>query len=114
MQIRLALISALPEIIAQSVKPIESIEGIKNLHVDGLGGGSGAGGSSGDPGGSIADQAVSAALRYRGQAPLIDALMKELGLRGSDLNGLTEAIRSDAAAGTTPPPVATPPSGKSG
>ncbi len=38
--------------------------------------------------GGIADQAVDAALRYRSQAPLIDALLAELGLKGGSLNGL--------------------------
>ena len=36
MNVRLALIEALPRIIAESVKPMENIEGIKILHVDGL------------------------------------------------------------------------------
>ena len=39
MQVRLALIQALPQIIAQSVKPLENIDGIKILHVEGLNGG---------------------------------------------------------------------------
>ena len=91
MQVKVELIKAMPEIIAQSVKPIENIDGIKILHVDGLNGSSGADGVNGT-GGGVADQAVSAALRYRSQAPLIDALMKELGLSGGDLEGLTGAI----------------------
>jgi uncharacterized membrane protein YqiK len=88
MNVRLALIQALPQIIAESVKPMENIEGIKILHVDGLGGGSHGGGYSGTNGGGIADQAVDAALRYRSQAPLIDALLSELGIKGGSLNGL--------------------------
>ena len=95
MQVRLALIQALPQIIAQSVKPLENIDGIKILHVEGLnGGGHVANGDAG--GGGLADQAVSAALRYRSQAPLIDALMKELGLQGGDLSGMTAAALADA------------------
>ena len=57
-------------------------------------------------GGGIADQAVEAALRYRSQAPLIDALMRELGLRGGDLNGMT-AIAQDVPS-STPKPAAEP------
>ena len=90
MQVRVELIKALPEIIAQSVKPMENIEGIKILQVDGLNGAAN-GEAHGAQGGGIADQAVAAALRYRSQAPLIDSLMKELGLSGGDLNGLTQA-----------------------
>ncbi|MEO1198118.1 MAG: flotillin family protein [Pseudomonadota bacterium] len=92
MQVKVELIKAMPEIIAQSVKPIENIDGIKILQVDGLNGSVGAAGpDSGMTGGSggLADQAVSAALRYRSQAPLVDALMNELGISGGDLSGLT-------------------------
>jgi len=88
MQVKQALIKALPEIIEQSVKPMERIEGIKILHVEGLHGGARNGGELVN-GGGIADQAVEAALRYRTQAPLLDALMRELGLSGGNLTNLT-------------------------
>lgn len=97
MNIRMALIQALPSIIAESVKPMENIEGIKILHVDGLsGGGGGNGGMNGHAGGGIADQAVDAALRYRSQAPLIDALLAELGLKGGTLSGLVSSAVAPA------------------
>ena len=57
--------------------------------------------------GSLADQAVQAALSYRTQQPLIDALLKELGLKGGSLSGLTEGINDPASAA----PAATPPAG---
>src|SRR5690606_39706259 len=38
MQVRVKLIEALPQIIAESVKPMPNIDGIKILHVDGLNG----------------------------------------------------------------------------
>jgi uncharacterized membrane protein YqiK len=86
MQVRIALIQALPDIIAQSVKPMEKIEGIRIFQVDGL---AGAANGAGEAGTGLADQAVAAALKYRSNAPLIDAVMKELGLAGGDLRGLT-------------------------
>lgn len=95
MQIKQALIEALPKIIAEQVRPMERIEGIKILHVEGLNTGGGANMSA--PGGTgVADQAVSAALRYRTQAPLLDALMKELGLdsAGVGMSGLAGALAS--------------------
>ncbi|MEM9899081.1 MAG: flotillin domain-containing protein, partial [Pseudomonadota bacterium] len=92
MQIKIALIKAMPEIIAQSVKPIENIDGIKILQIDGLGGVGGEATPADQSRGGVADQAVSAALRYRSQAPLIDALMKELGLEGGKLDGLTTQL----------------------
>jgi uncharacterized membrane protein YqiK len=95
-RIKQILIENLPSIIRESVKPMEQIEGIKIIQVDGLTGGSSHGGGSngsGD-GGSLADQLVSSALRYRGQAPLVDSLMKEIGLSGGDLNALTQAVKT--------------------
>lgn len=94
MQIKQALIEALPKIIEQQVKPMERIEGIKILHVEGLNNGGGAAPAAGVTG--VADQAVSAALRYRTQAPLLDALMKELGLDSAGVGhaGLAGALAS--------------------
>ena len=92
MQLRLELIKALPEIIAQSVKPMERIDSIKIYQVDGLNGAAGAGDGAAAATAGLADQVVNSALRYRSQAPLIDALLKELDLKGGDLNGLTNLV----------------------
>lgn len=97
MQIRLALLKYLPEIIRESVKPMENIDDIKILQVNGLGGLGGGGVSMGDgsEAGQVAlsDQVVNSALRYRSQAPLIDSLMNELGINGGDINGLTQTLK---------------------
>ncbi|HRJ28084.1 MAG TPA: flotillin domain-containing protein [Fimbriimonadaceae bacterium] len=100
-QVKKILIERLPEIIRESVKPMEQIEGIKIIQVEGLtGGGSsslpGDGSSNGSSNGSLADQLVNSALRYRGQAPLVDALMSEIGMKGGDLNGMGQAVAPDA------------------
>jgi len=95
MRIKTALIQNLDKIIRESVKPMEAIEGIKIIQVSGLGGGSGTAGQ--DAGGNLADQMVNSMLRYRGQAPLVDSLLKELGISGSDINGLTAALRGDSS-----------------
>ena len=97
MQIRLALIEHLPNIIAQSVKPMEQISDIKILQVNGMGsqGGGSADGVVGDGGnGSLADQVVNSALRYRAQAPILDSLLSEIGLKAGDINGMTEALKA--------------------
>jgi uncharacterized membrane protein YqiK len=100
MRIKMAIIEHLPEIIRESVKPMESIEGIKILHVEGLNTGTISGGAVPAEGESavrtdanLADQVVNAALRYRGQAPLLDAILKEIGITGSDIKGFTEALK---------------------
>lgn len=92
MQVKLELLKQMPEIIRESVKPMEQIDGIKIIQVEGLNAGS-AGSTNGEGGkgadGSLADQLVNSALRYRGQAPLVDSLLAEIGLDGSDIKGLT-------------------------
>jgi len=94
MQIRMELIKALPSIIEESVKPMEQIDGIKIIQVDGLtGNNSSAGEGDNNSGGSLSDQLVNSALRYRGQAPLLDSLLADIGLQGGDLNGLTEVLK---------------------
>ncbi len=97
LQTKLALLKVLPEVIRESAKPMEAIDSIKIVQVDGLmngGGGNGgsasAGGGGGGGSGNLATDAVSAALAYRAQAPVLDGLMKELGLDGSSLSGLAQ------------------------
>lgn len=95
MQVKLELLKQLPEIIKESVKPMEQIDDIKIIQVDGLNGGTAGASSDGTNGaenGNLADQLVNSALRYRGQAPLVDSLLADIGLKGGDINGLTDSI----------------------
>ena len=95
MQVRLALLKHLPDIIRESVKPMENIDDIKILQVNGLGGyGTAHGASDNTDTTSLADQMVNSALRYRSQAPLVDSLLKEIGLTGGDINGLTQNLHT--------------------
>jgi uncharacterized membrane protein YqiK len=82
MNVKVELIRALPAIIAASVKPMERIEGIKIIQVDGLNrtGGGGSHTAESTTNGNLAEQAVSAALTYRAQQPLIDSLLNEVGI----------------------------------
>ncbi|QPC98826.1 flotillin family protein [Qipengyuania soli] len=102
LQTKMALLKVLPDLVRESAKPMEAIESIKIVQVDGLtnGGGKASGGAAGVGGsGNLASDAVSAALAYRAQAPVLDGLMKELGLDGSSLDGL---VKGPARAETTP------------
>ncbi len=102
MEIRIELIKALPQIIKESVKPMEQIDGIKIIQVDGLTGQSAtgqAGEGSNSTGGSLSDQLVSSALKYRGQAPLVDSLLADIGLQGGDLNSLTDVLKGKQNSG---------------
>src|SRR4030095_1954490 len=87
--LRRQLIDKLEGIIRESVKPLERIEGIRILHVEGLGGGSGGGPGNG---GNFADSVVNAALRFRAQAPLIDQLLREIGVQGGDVGQAAKAL----------------------
>jgi hypothetical protein len=48
----------------------------------------------------LAEQAVAAALAYRAQSPIIDGLLKELGMSGGSLAGLTQAAVPQEAHGS--------------
>jgi len=89
---RLRLIEKLEAIIRESVKPMERIEGIKILHVEGLGGNGGGRLSGPEGGGSLADSVVNSALRYRAQAPLIDNLLREIGAAGDDIGKVSNVL----------------------
>jgi uncharacterized membrane protein YqiK len=88
---RRQLIDKLEGIIRESVKPMERIEGIRVLHVEGLGGSPG-GQGNGNGGANIADSVVNSALRFRAQAPLVDQLLREIGVQGGDLGGAANAL----------------------
>jgi len=90
---RIRLIDKMEGIIRESVKPMERIEGIRILQVDGLaGGGSGGGQGVGNGDGSLADSVVNSALRFRAQAPLVDQLLREIGVDGGDLGKVARGM----------------------
>jgi uncharacterized membrane protein YqiK len=94
---RMRLVDKVDSIIRESVKPMEKIENIRILQVDGLGGGGGGNGGGGEGGPGIADGVVNSALRYRAQAPIIDSLLKEIGISGGDITKVAPAIGPAAA-----------------
>lgn len=109
LQTKMALLNVLPEVVRESAKPMEAIDSIKIVQVDGItknggnGGGGGNGAASAGSNGNLASDAVSAALSYRAQAPVIDGLMKELGLNGSSLDGLVAQTAMPETAETAEP-----------
>lgn len=95
----LSLHEHLPEIIRQSVKPLEQIEGMKIISVSGLNVQEGAGGvMNGEVSGqsnSLPEALVNSALKHRAMAPLVDSLLKEAGVK--DLSGQTVVDTAEAA-----------------
>lgn len=113
MQIRLAVIAALPELVEKAVKPLHSIDSIRIAEVGGLNnaypGANGTGamtassGSTvdGGTGTSLTDQVVNGALRHRAHAPLVDGLMREVGLAGGgDMTKLLTGVAAMGMAGS--------------
>jgi uncharacterized membrane protein YqiK len=82
------LVKNLPNIIRETVKPMENIESIKILQVDGVPGinspsetiGGGVANGGGGDGGNMTDRVVNSAMKYRTQVAFVDGLMKDLGL----------------------------------
>ncbi|GJL35687.1 flotillin [Enterobacter hormaechei] len=101
LKFKLALLQALPAVIEKSVEPMKSIDGIKIIQVDGLNRGGAAGEVSAGTasGGNLAEQALSAALAYRTQAPLIDSLLNEIGMSGGSLAAMTTPLNASPAVG---------------
>ncbi|GIU27722.1 flotillin family protein [Shewanella hafniensis] len=95
LQKSLAILKALPEIVAQAVKPLENIEGIKILQGYGAGNQLAAGGEAAHHQGGIAEQVTSAALNYRANAPVVDAMLRELGLVNSDSGTLNDLLNGN-------------------
>jgi uncharacterized membrane protein YqiK len=88
---RRRLLDRIEGIVRESVKPMEKIEGIRILHVDGLGGAPARGEGQPERAG-FADQLVNSALRYRAQAPLIDQMLKEIGISAGDITKIAETL----------------------
>lgn len=95
MRVKIKLIENLDAIIRESVKPMESIEGIKIVQVTGLGSGNDSAPVKNGDSIALSDQVVNSALKYRAQAPLLDSLLQEVGIKGGDINGLTSALKDE-------------------
>ncbi|WP_022728897.1 flotillin family protein [Fodinicurvata sediminis] len=97
-QMRMHLIDRMDAIIRESVKPMEKIEGIKVLQLDGFGGfpgGAGGSGGGGEGHNGLPDNLVNSALRYRAQGPLVDSLLKEIGMQGGDIHKLVGGVTDE-------------------
>ncbi len=84
-RLRALLIGKLEAVIAETVKPIEKIDGIKLVHLVE---------SSSGGGRSPTDEVIDSALRYRVRAPMIDELMKEFGIEGADISKMGDVMRT--------------------
>ena len=102
LRLRLALTNQLKGIVEASTKPLEKVESIRIIDLDGFNPGAGVG-RSGDGEGSgagTADRIVGAALSHRALAPLVDSVLAEVGI--TEGLGALVAGRSAVLSPTTP------------
>lgn len=96
MRIRTLMLEKLPAIIAEAVKPMEKIDSIRVVQVNGLGGSMQGGAAPGMEAATLPDQVVNAALKYSVQKPLVDSILREVGLNGLAMNDLGNALSASA------------------
>lgn len=108
-EIRKILAQVAPAIIEASVKPMEKIDSIRIVSTNGfnLPGTNGNGDSEGGNGhapaaGGMPNQLVDSLLSYRMNSPLVDNLLKELGIDATSAAGLTAPLEQ-ALAGKAQP-----------
>ena len=83
-------------LVAHAVKPLENIEGIKILQ--GYGQGSGVKGEHtvATAGSGLAEQVTQAALSYRANAPLVDSMLREVGLVDAEKGTLDDLVTGNS------------------
>jgi len=109
MRIKEALISNLPQIVAQVVKPMENIDSIKIVEMGGMAqGGSVAGGNATAGTGSLSNDIVDAAMKYKTHMPVLDNLLGEVGLNLNSIEGMTAPLTEMVPNNVTTAVVAAP------
>ncbi len=105
--LRMELARNLDSIIRESVKPMENIDDIKIYELNGMPG-FGANQANGDlvgpangGGGSLSDNVVNSALRYRAQVPFVDNLLNEIGMSPNEIGNIKN-ILGNYDKGSTP------------
>ena len=90
---RRKLLDKVEGIVAASVKPMEKIKDIRIMQLDGMNAGGSSGGGDGGGKGTPTDEVINSALRYRVQAPMVDSLLADIGIDGSNLSKQGGLIR---------------------
>jgi len=96
LQKALAMLKILPELVAHAVKPLENIEGIKILQGYGQGNGVKGDHTVATAGSGLAEQVTQAALSYRANAPLVDSMLREVGLVDAEKGTLDDLVTGNS------------------
>lgn len=97
LQKSLAILKVLPELVANAVKPLENIDGIKILQGYGAAGTTDTNQSRATASqGGLAEQVTNAALQYRANAPVVDAMLREVGLVNEQHGTLQDLLNGNS------------------
>lgn len=94
LQVRTQLLQQLPAILAQAVKPMEQIDSIRIVSVNGMPGqgSSGAGEGGAANGATFPEQVMNSALQYQIAKPIVDAVMQDAGLSNQGITGMAQNL----------------------
>jgi uncharacterized membrane protein YqiK len=84
---RRRLLEKVEGIVRESVRPLEKIEQIKIVQLAGLNGG----GPNATK--NMTDEVIDSALRYRVQAPLIDGMLRDVGIEPGSVSRMGDVLR---------------------
>jgi len=96
-QVRMQLLQQLPEILGQAVRPMEKIESIRIVQVGGLGQADKNGQNTASEGGNanngtFPEQVMNSALQYQVAKPVVDVVLKDVGLSNQGITGLSQNL----------------------
>ncbi len=95
LQVRTQLLQQLPAILAEAVKPMEKIDSIRIVQVNGVPGqgqGGSAEGGGGANGATFPEQVMNSALQYQIAKPIVDAVMHDAGLSNQGITGIAHNL----------------------
>ena len=107
LRLRLSVVKEIRAVVEASVKPLENIDSIRIMDLDGFNPGALAmgGNGSGGEGGSTTERLVNAALSHRVNAPLVDKMLAEVGIVGGLNSLVTNGVDLGATVTGTAPAV---------
>lgn len=91
LQVRTQLLQQLPTILAEAVKPMENIDSIRIVQVNGMPGQGGSEGGAAN-GATFPEQVMNSALQYQIAKPIVDAVMQDAGLSNQGITGMAQNL----------------------
>lgn len=116
-EMRRVIAEVAPALVEASMKPLEKIDSIRVISTSGplIGASDGSGSASGAAQGTVPDQLVNALLRHRIQLPLVDDLLKQIGIDSPGPASIASALQpqpAEAPAAGKPEAAAPPPAAR--